>query len=170
MGFVEAISGPPWSAVAILFITFGMSTLTALVTRKVTDQAKLRRYRKEISDWRKMMLEAQKTKDEKLTLQAQRRSRIIQSMSQEVAKQSFKPMLVFVVPFLILWWFLNGFFGSAIVAVIPYNLQSVPIVGSMLGYSLNGGSIYGLRLFGWYLFCNFSFGMMINRILGVRLT
>jgi uncharacterized membrane protein (DUF106 family) len=146
-----------------------MSTSTALVTRKLTDQAKLRRYRKEISEWRKIMTEAQKTKDEKLILQAQRRSKIIQNMSQDVAKQAFKPMLVFMIPFLVLWWLLNGFFGSTIVAVVPYNLGLIPFVGNYLGHQING-SIFGLRLFGWYLFCNFSFGMMINRLLGVRLT
>jgi uncharacterized membrane protein (DUF106 family) len=169
MSPVNGINGPPWSAIVILCITLVMSTITALVTRKVTDQAKLRRYRKEISDWRKMMMQAQKTKDEKLILQAQRRSKIIQNMSQDVAKQSFKPMLVFIVPFLILWWLLNGFFGTTIVAVIPYNIGLIPLVGNYLGYQING-SLFGLRLLGWYFFCNFSFGMMINRLLGVRLT
>jgi uncharacterized membrane protein (DUF106 family) len=169
MGLFEAISVPPWSALAILLISMGMSTLTAFITRKVTDQAKLRRYRQEISDWRKMSVEAQKTKDEKMALEAKRRSKIIQRMQQEVAKQSFKPMLVYIIPFIVIWAILGGFYGGRIVALLPYDLGLVPVAGPMVG-SLINKSVFGLGLFGWYLFCNFSFGMMINRIFGVRLS
>nr|MDO8098015.1 EMC3/TMCO1 family protein [Candidatus Njordarchaeota archaeon] len=170
MDFVELISQPPWSAIVVLLVTVGLSTFTALVTRKVTDQAKLQRYRKEISEWRKMMLQAQKTKDEKLTLEVNRRSKIIQRMNNEVSKQAFKPMAVFFIPFLLIWWILSSFYGARIVALIPYNLGLIPFVGSLVGHSINGGSVFGMGLFGWYLFCSFSFGMMINRVLGVRLT
>jgi uncharacterized membrane protein (DUF106 family) len=169
MDLLQLIGQPPWSAIVVLLITMAMSTFTALVTRKVTDQAKLQRYRKEISEWRKMMSEAKKTKDEKLTLEVNRRSKIIQRMNTEVGKQSFKPMLVFIVPFLSFWFLLNSFYGLRIVALIPYYLGLIPIVGTLAGVSLNGGSVFGLTLFGWYIFCSFSFGMMINRILGVRL-
>jgi uncharacterized membrane protein (DUF106 family) len=172
MDLFQLIGEPPGSAIVIFLITMAMSTFTAFVTRKLTDQAKLQRYRREISEWRKMMSEAQKTKDEKLTLEVNRRSKIIQRMNTEVGKQSFKPMLVFFVPFLLIWFLLNSFYGLRIVAVIPFNLGLIPFVGSLAGETVPGASasVFGLRLLGWYLFCNFSFGMMINRILGVRLT
>nr|MDO8134990.1 EMC3/TMCO1 family protein [Candidatus Njordarchaeum guaymaensis] len=170
MDFVQLISQPPWSAIVVLLVTMGMSTFTALITRKVTNQAKLQRYRKEISEWRKMMAEARKTKDEKLTLEVNRRAKIIQRMNTEVSKQSFKPVAVFFIPFMLIWWILSSIFGARIVALIPYNLGLIPFIGSMAGTSLNGGSVFGLSFFGWYIFCSFSFGMMINRILGVRLT
>jgi uncharacterized membrane protein (DUF106 family) len=146
-----------------------MSAFTALVTRKVTDQAKLRRYRQEISDWRKTMVEAQKTKDEKMALEAKRRSKIIQRMQQDVAKQSFKPMLVYIIPFIAIWAILSGFYGGRVVALLPYNIGLIPVVGPIVGHLVSGGAVFGVTLFGWYLFCNFSFGMMINRILGVSL-
>jgi uncharacterized membrane protein (DUF106 family) len=160
---LEFLLQPPVSALFVLLISIAMSTMTAFVTSRVTDQSKLRRYRQEIAEWRGMMAEAKKTGDEKLALEVRRRSKIVQSMQKQVATQGMKPTLIFFVPFIAIWAVLSGLFGTAIVAYVPFNLRAIPIVGLMVspGY-------LGINLFGWYLFCNFSFGMMINRLFGVN--
>jgi uncharacterized membrane protein (DUF106 family) len=140
-----------------------MSTFTAFVTSRVTDQSKLRRYRKEIAEWREMMATAKKTGDEKLALEVRRRTKIIQNMQKQVATQGLKPTLIFFVPFIVVWALLSGFYGGGIVAYIPYNLRPIPIIGSIV----SPGNL-GVNIFGWYLFCNFSFGTMINRVFGVN--
>jgi uncharacterized membrane protein (DUF106 family) len=160
---LEFIFQPPVSALFVLLVSMAMSTMTALVTSRITDQSKLRRYRQEIAEWRGMMAEAKKTGDEKLALEVRRRSKIVQNMQKQVATQGMKPTLIFFVPFIVIWAILSGLFGPAIVAYVPYNLRIIPIVGPLVS---PGG--LGISLFGWYLFCNFSFGMMINRIFGVN--
>jgi uncharacterized membrane protein (DUF106 family) len=155
-----------------------MTTATAILTTKVTDQSKLRRYRKEISEWRKMMQTAQKTGDEKMALEAKRRSRIIQNMQKQVASQSFKPTLIFIIPFFIIFIILSTFYGRAPVAAIPYNLgllQPIPLFGQLIvGYTAASppsgyASTYALTYIGWYLFCSFSLQAIINRLFGVSL-
>jgi uncharacterized membrane protein (DUF106 family) len=163
MSFAELILRPPVSALFVLLISVAMSTMTAFITGKVTDQSKLRRYRKEIAEWREMMARAKKTGDEKLALEVRRRTKIVQNMQKQVATQGMKPTLIFFVPFIAIWAILSGLFGSAIVAYAPFNLRIIPLVGGLI----SPGSL-GINLFGWYLFCNFSFGMMINRIFGVN--
>jgi uncharacterized membrane protein (DUF106 family) len=163
MSFAELILRPPVSALFVLLISVAMSTMTAFITSKVTDQSKLRRYRKEIAEWREMMTRAKKTGDEKLALEVRRRTKIVQNMQKQVATQGMKPTLIFFIPFIVIWAILSGLFGAAIVAYAPFNLRIIPLVGAMI----SPGSL-GINLFGWYLFCNFSFGMMINRIFGVN--
>jgi uncharacterized membrane protein (DUF106 family) len=155
-----------------------MTTATAFITTKVTDQSKLRRYRKEISEWNKMRQTAQKTGDEKMALEVRRRSKIIQNMQKQVSSQSFKPTLIFIIPFFIIFFILSAFYGRFPVAAIPYNLgliQPIPLFGPLIvgltaaspptGYA----STYGLTYVGWYLFCSYALQAVINRLFGVSL-
>ncbi|WXG42843.1 MAG: EMC3/TMCO1 family protein [Promethearchaeati archaeon SRVP18_Atabeyarchaeia-1] len=163
MDFAELIFIPPISTLFVLLISVTMSTFTAFVTSRVTDQSKLRRYRKEIAEWRQMMATAKKTGDEKLALEVRRRSKIVQNMQKQVATQGMKPTLIFFVPFLVIWAILSGLYGSRIVAYAPFNLRIIPLVGLLI----SPGSL-GINLFGWYLLCNFSIGTIINRLFGVN--
>jgi uncharacterized membrane protein (DUF106 family) len=174
---VDVLRTPPLSAIFVILITLTMSLATALITRKVTDQPKLQRYRREIAEWRRMMNEAKKTGNEKLALEVRRRSKIVEHMQKQMASQSIRPLLIYIIPFFIVFAVLNGFFGVNTVAAIPWNLgllKPIPLLGAFItGVSSgmgNGGSIYGLTYFGWYLFCSFSFGMMVNKLLGVNVT
>ncbi|WXG45480.1 MAG: EMC3/TMCO1 family protein [Candidatus Atabeyarchaeum deiterrae] len=174
---VDVLRTPPLSAIFVILITLTMSLATALITRKVTDQPKLQRYRREIAEWRRMMNEAKKTGNEKLALEVRRRSKIVEHMQKQMASQSIRPLLIYIIPFFIVFAVLNGFFGVNTVAAIPWNLgllKPIPLLGTfIMGVSSgmgNGGSIYGLTYFGWYLFCSFSFGMMVNKLLGVNVT
>ena len=155
-----------------------MTTATAFITTKVTDQSKLRRYRKEISEWRKMMQEARKTGDEKMALEVRRRSKIIQNMQKQVSSQSLKPTLIFIVPFLIIFFILSAFYGRLPVAAIPFNLgllQPIPLFGPLI-FGLTAASppsgiasTYALTYVGWYLFCSYALQAVINRLFGVSL-
>jgi uncharacterized membrane protein (DUF106 family) len=186
MGIEELIGRPPGSAVFIFLLTLATTTITAFATTKLTDQPKLRRYRKEISEWRKMMQTAQKTGDEKLALEVRRRSKIIQNMQKQVSSQSIKPTLIFIVPFLAIFVILSAFYGRIPVAAIPYNLgalEPIPLLGQMIfGYTSAevptdpstwvrtfGDSTYGLTYIGWYLFCSYALQSIINRLFGVSL-
>jgi uncharacterized membrane protein (DUF106 family) len=186
MGLEELIIRPPGSAVFIFFLTLCMTTFTAFTTTKITDQPKLRRYRREISEWRKMMQTAQKTGDEKLALEVRRRSKIIQNMQKQVSAQSIKPTLIFLIPFLIIFFVLSAFYGRIPVAAIPYNLgalQPIPLFGQLIfAYTSAesptdpstwvrtfGDSTYGLTYIGWYLFCSYALQSIINRLFGVSL-
>lgn len=186
MGIEELIGRPPGSAVFIFLLTLTTTTITAFATTKLTDQPKLRRYRKEISEWRKMMQTAQKTGDEKLALEVRRRSKIIQNMQKQVSSQSIKPSLIFLVPFLAIFFILSAFYGRIPVAAIPYNLgmlQQIPLLGQLIfGYTSAevptdpstwvrtfGDSTYGLTYIGWYLFCSYALQAIINRLFGVSL-
>jgi uncharacterized membrane protein (DUF106 family) len=155
-----------------------MTVATAFLTTKLTDQPKLRRYRKEISEWNKMRQTAQKTGDEKMALEVRRRSKIIQNMQRQVASQSFKPTLIFFVPFVVIFIILSAFYGRLPVAAIPYNLgllQIIPLFGPLIvgltaaspatGYA----STYALTYVGWYLFCSYALQAVINRLFGVSL-
>jgi uncharacterized membrane protein (DUF106 family) len=177
MSLQELIGSPPGSTIFIFLLSACFTTLTAFLTTKLTDQPKLRRYRKEISDWRKMMQTAQKTGDEKLALEVRRRSKIIQNMQNQVASQSFKPTLIFVVPFFIIFLILSAFYDHYTVAAIPYNLGLlgyIPLIGTLIvgvtsASSPPFSSTYALTYLGWYLFCSYALQAIINRLFGVSL-
>ena len=178
MSLADVIGKPPGSAVFIFLLTVCMISTTALVTTKITDQTKLRRYRKEISEWNKMRQTAQKTGDEKLALEVRRRSKIIQNMQKQVSSQSLKPSLIFLVPFLAIFIILSAFYGHTPVAAIPYNLgglEAIPLIGPLIyvytAAAIQAGhaSTYVLSYIGWYLICSFSLQAIINRLFGVSL-
>jgi uncharacterized membrane protein (DUF106 family) len=186
MSIEDLIGRPPGSAVFIFLLTVTMTTITAFMTTKLTDQPKLRRYRKEISEWRKMTQTAQKTGDEKLALEVRRRNKIIQNMQKQVSSQSIKPTLIFFVPFIIIFFVLSAFYGRVPVAAIPYNLgalQPIPFFGELIfGYTSAevptdpstwvrtfGDSTYGLTYIGWYLMCSYALQAIINRLFGVSI-
>ena len=178
MSLADLIGKPPGSAIFIFLLTVAMISTTAFVTTKVTDQAKLRRYRREIADWNKMRQQAQKTGDEKLALEVRRRSKIIQNMQKQVSSQSIKPSLIFLVPFLAIFIVLSAFYGRAPVAAIPYNMGGlgvIPLFGQLIvAYTMAAiqtghASTYVLSYLGWYLICSFSLQAVINRLFGVSL-
>jgi len=66
--------------------------------------------------------------------------------------QSMKVSLIFMVPFILIWQLLIGFYGNTTVAYIPW---------------IDG--LWEMPLFWWYLLCSFTFGTLISKALGITM-
>jgi len=100
-------------------------------------------WQREIRAWTADSRKAQRSDDKKLLAKVQKQQSRIMQLQGKVFKQSLKPMLVYFVPFMLLWQlFLIPLFG----------------VGTMAYFPGLGGGYIELPLFLWYLICSFASG------------
>jgi|Deesub1362B_J571_1020462.scaffolds.fasta_scaffold03477_2 uncharacterized membrane protein (DUF106 family) len=146
---LEPYRYPPNSAIFILILTIALSVTISTINRMILDIEKLRRYEEKIRKWRQMYFKAKRTGDKKLLVKVERQSKYIQRLQSEVASERFKPMFIYLVPFMLLFWILNSVYKGITVVILPFEL---PRLGSQLTF------------FWWYLLCNFAVGGPIQKI------
>ncbi len=191
---LRTVMGPfatiPWSALTVLLISVTMAFITNMVNKRFIDYDRLRRSRAEVSKWQEMKREAGKTADErvkrKLLLKVKRRERYITKLQGDIGKQSFMPMLVTIVPFILIFTIMNGIFIDDSLLVFPAPVPGVVLIGPLnfsqllgpfglgLGHShpLYGIPIGAQGLFYviWYMICSLLANMIWQRVLGTSMT
>ncbi len=139
----------PNSTLFILLLSMSLSFLTALANRLLTNREQLSAWRKEIARWTADSKKARKSGDKKLLAKVKRKERHILKLQSKMTWKTMKVSLIFMIPFILIWQLLIGFYGGTTVAYIP-------------GFG-------GLQLFLWYMLCSFASGTMITKALGVSL-
>jgi uncharacterized membrane protein (DUF106 family) len=145
----------PFSTVFILGLAAGISLLTTLVNRRFTNPEKSRAWRKEISDWNKDLRAARGSKDKKTLEKVMKKQQYIMQLQSKMMWQSMKVSLLFLVPLLLMWQILGGFYGPAAIAILPG-------IGSQLVLPIL--NITFSSLFWWYLLCSLFFGTTFQHV------
>ena len=163
--------GPPGSMLFIVVVSLCLSLITATVTKVMIDVKKLRKNTKQIKEWNKQRAEAIKKADKKLFMKVKRKEKYIQRLQREMMGMQFKPMLVFMLPFIMIFFLLRAVFENNIVAHLPFRLD-LGIFTDPAGEkeTLPGSSrtITGMHFIGWYIMSSFAFGSLIQKMLGAR--
>ncbi len=190
---LRTLMGPfatvPWSALTVLLVSVTMAFITNMVNKRFIDYDRLKRAKAEVSKWQEMKREAGKTADErvkrKLLLKVKRRERYITKLQGDIGKQSFMPMLITMLPFILIFTIMNGIFVDVItfapsavpgaVIISPLNFgQILGPIGLGLGhqYPLYGIPLgaQGLLYMIWYMLCSLLANMVWQRILGTSMT
>ena len=189
---------PPLSAVVVLLISVIVSLTSNLVNRRFIDYDRLKRSREEINKYNEMKKRVKQETDpkarRKLELKIKRRERYIMKLQGDVSKQSFVPMLITIVPFILIYTIMNGAFvdpgiafpGVAVPSPViwsPLNFASVlgPFgmgFGWQYGQWVDTGLFFpgvpfggmGLLYIYWYIICSFTMNMVIQKFLGTSMT
>ena len=189
---------PPLSAVVVLLISVVISLTSNLVNRRFIDYDRLKRSREEINKYNDMKKKVKQETDpkarRKLELKIKRRERYIMKLQGDVSKQSFVPMLITIVPFILIYTTMNGAFvdpgiafpGVAVPAPViwsPLNFASVLGAfgmgfGWQYGQWVDTGLFFpgvpfggmGLLYIYWYIICSFTMNMVIQKFLGTSMT
>jgi len=109
--------------VVILIISVLVSILSNLAYKYATDQAMIKQVREDIKKHQES-LKAQTDPQKKLEIQSQ-----ITSLSMKLMPQTFKPMLVTIVPFLIIFTFLNKLYTNVPIIPLSFDLFGKPWLG-----------------------------------------
>ena len=146
--FIDWLLAPqaPAATVFILLLALGLTFLTTLVNRLLTNPEQLREWRKEIKEWTDELKEAQKTKDKKKLAKVEKQKARIMKLQQKMSWQSMKVSLLFFIPFLLIWQILWSIYREP-VAFLP--------------------GIGPLSIVLWYLVCSLFFSTTFSRIFGV---
>ncbi len=182
---------PPLAAIVVMIISIIVSLTSNLINRHFIDYDRLKRSREEIQKWQAMKKRAKEETDpklkRKLSLKVKRRERYIMKLQTEVSKQSFIPMLITIVPFILIFTVMNGVFvdpgitfpGAAIPGPVLWSpLNFAQILGPLgVGFGWQFGQWPGVPLGGmgllyvyWYIICSFTLNMLIQKILGTSMT
>lgn len=168
----NAVAGPPGSGLFIMLVSVSVSTLSNLAMRRFADIRRLNRYQAEIKQYQEMEKEARSTQNEKLMKKVKRRKAYIDRIQRESMGARCKPSLIFLIPFMLIFTVLRGFYRTpaktdAIVAVIPFNIQKVlPFLQGMLGKATAAG--FGMTFWGFYFLVGLGLSSILQRMMGTQ--
>lgn len=141
--YFEMITITPEGQV-IAFISIALAIMSALVRKAVLDVKKLNRMKEEMKEQQKIMKEATKSGD---TKKMQRAQEHLMKLTMENMKYSFKPMLITFIPFIIIFYWLQGQYSSIGTVATIFN--------------------FDLGWLGWYIVVSITLSIIINKLLNV---
>jgi len=165
------------SFIMVIVISLILSLSTNLMTKKVTDVKRLKRYQVEVDKWKQQEKIAKNAENpnRKLMIKVGRKKKYIEKLQRNMATERLKPSLFTFVPYILLFLILSRFvFVFYPVAIFPFNMGKVPILNmffiflgdlSVPNPIANGVIFY---YYGWYSVCLFTFNMIVQRIMGTR--
>jgi len=176
--YTPEILGPPFFAnspyyltsILILAISFSLSTSSSLLSRKIMDVKRLARYSKEIKKFKDLEKYIKESGDKRATIKLKRKQKYIEKITRTVMWQRFKPMLIYFLPFMLLFIFLNMTFGNTTCAMFPFNIVEIPLLNMFIRSPWGVWIPWGLPLnyVSWYIISSFGFTTIIQKMLGLR--
>jgi uncharacterized membrane protein (DUF106 family) len=113
--FIDAIFNPVFgwilhipSILAIILLAVVLALLSTLLQKYLTDQARMRRLRDDSKKFQEQVKKASKDKDHDKVMKLQQK---ILPIQMELMKESFKPLLVSLIPFLLVFFWLSNHFA-----------------------------------------------------------
>ncbi|MFX1485635.1 MAG: EMC3/TMCO1 family protein [Promethearchaeota archaeon] len=166
--FVDLIRSPPGSMIFLLLVSLAFALFSGLIGTLLIDTKQLRRYSRQVKEWRAAIKKAELQDDMKTIVRLRRKGKYIQKISAKMSKDRMKPLIFTIVPSIAFFLGISfsGIF-SGVVTYFPANLEHIPFLGGMLGTKDPGLNLYGLYFIFWYGICSFTFSPIINRIFGL---
>lgn len=149
LGLLKAM---PASTFFIFLLSAVISIVTSYVNRRFTNVEEQREWGIKSSEVRKEMLKAVQGGNKRLTERLQKEQAELMKAQSKITMQRLKLQLFFIIPLLALWQLLGPFYGSSIVAMMPFN---APFVGTEL------------NLFWWYFFSAMVTSVLTSRLFGL---
>ncbi len=151
------------SAIVSLFIT--------AANKLLVDQDKLQESQKKMKAFQKEMMAAQKSQDPKAMAKVQKNQEQFMKMQQEMMMNSFKPMVVTMLPILLLfWWMASEPAINKMVVELPsfvFYVLLVPVFHML--YAQSPGVPYmAIEWLGWYILCSFAMSFVWRKLLGLK--
>ncbi|NWF96997.1 MAG: DUF106 domain-containing protein [Candidatus Thorarchaeota archaeon] len=166
---VDLVSQMGWSGVFVALISVSITTVSNLAMKRFSDIRRLRRYQAEIKQYQEDMKRAQQTQNEKLLRKVKRRKAYIDRIQKEMMGARCKPSLFFIIPFMLIFSLLSGFYAGRFVAVLPFDVgKALPFLVGFIGDHVPGG--FGLYFYAFYFLVGLGLGQIIQRVQGVSLT
>jgi uncharacterized membrane protein (DUF106 family) len=135
--------------------------LTSLANRLLTDPEKSKAWRKEISEWNMELRQAQRGGDKKTLEKVMKKQKQVMQLQTKMMWQSMKVTLLFLIPLIIIWQFLGGFYTNPTTRE-PVAVAYFPGIGPVLPLP-----IFNISLIWWYMLCSMLFGTVFSHAFGI---
>lgn len=124
-----SFGAPPEAYIFLAIVSISASTLYFVSQVFLVDRKKVMIYSRRIKEWQEKRKRAMKTKSKRLMMEVQKEMEVINKMQLEMSKEQFKPFMIFMVPFLLLFWFIQAVYGNSPLMQLPFPL---PLVGGQV--------------------------------------
>lgn len=160
----EVLQSIPFSTIFLFLLAALISMLTSLTNRLLTNPEKSKAWRKEISEWNKELQEARRGGDKKRLEKVMKKQSQILQLQSKMMWQSMKVTLIFIVPLIIIWSILGGFYtNTANKPPTPISIAYLPGVGPVFHVIIFSFS----SLLWWYFACSMMFGTLFSHVFGI---
>jgi uncharacterized membrane protein (DUF106 family) len=151
----------PNSTLFILGLAALIALLTTAVNRLMTNPEQSKSVRREVSEWSRELRQAQRNGDKKTVEKLMKKQQYIMQLQTRMMWNSMKVSLLFIVPLLIMWDILGGFYTD------PTTHKAIPIaylpgIGANLPLP-----IFSSSLIWFYLLCSLLCGTAFSHLLGL---
>lgn len=150
---LDSFAQLPLSTYAIMGITATITLVTSLWRKRTTNIEEFKRKKIASSHAQQEVMAAMRSGNQRRIEKAQKRQQEASQEQMKMLNAQMKNNLLILLPLLLIYPALNTFFGSEIVAVMPF---SFPYLGQELTY------------FNWYLLNSFFTKTIFDRILGLE--
>ncbi len=110
--------------ILIIIVAIVLSFTSMLVTKYFTDQAMMRQIREDIKKYQDQIKASKDNPQKALELQNK-----IMELNSKLMPQAFRPMIITIIPFLIIFNLLYKVFNNSIVIPLPFNFFGKPYLG-----------------------------------------
>ncbi|MFQ6050397.1 MAG: EMC3/TMCO1 family protein [Candidatus Hydrothermarchaeota archaeon] len=146
-------SGPKGPMFTILIISTIISVAVTLIQKYTVDQERISELRRLTMEYQKKMKEAREKNDQK---EMRKLTRKFTSIQSEMMSMTFRPMLYYMLPlFLIFFWLRNTYPSSQVIVELPFVFPK-PGADNAFGW------------LGWYILCSFVTSVSFRKILGIK--
>ncbi len=149
---IDFMKQPPYATLFILVLTIVINLVMSYANKRSMDLGAYRKMMVESARVRKEVMEAMKSGNQRRISKAQNRQSEIMKETQKASSGRMKLTMYVMIPFLLIWQVLNGFFGKTIIAYMPFNAPFFPDE---------------LTIGNWYLLCSLSVNIVLSRIIGL---
>jgi uncharacterized membrane protein (DUF106 family) len=149
---IDFLKQPPYATLFILVLTLMVNMIMSYANKRTMDLPAYRKMMVDSSWARKELMEAMKTGNQRRISKAQTKQNELMKAQQKASSGRMKLTLYVMVPFILIWQVLNGFFGKTIIAFMPFNAPFFP---------------EELTTSNWYLLCSISVNIVLSRIIGL---
>ena len=149
---IDFLKQPPYATLFIFVLTFAINIMMSYANKRSMDLDAYRKMMIGSARARKELMEAMKTGNQRRISKAQQKQNVLMKEQQKASSGRMKLTMYVMIPFLLIWQVLNGFFGKTIIAYMPFNAPFFP---------------EELTIGNWYLLCSLSVNIVLSRIIGL---
>ena len=114
------------SLLGVIAISILINFFNAGVRRKLIDQIKLQRIKKETQAWQKERMAAFRSKDQQKIANLNKKSSYMNKLSMDMMRMNMRPMMITIIPIMLIFYFVLPHLFSYTVALSPVSLNIFP--------------------------------------------
>lgn len=183
---------PPVSSLFIFCVSVSVTIFSVSVSRRFINVDKLRRYNTELKRHNTLKMKALRGTDSEAIKKYELEKDEMSKIQKEMMSMRMKPVLFTLIPVMIVFSLMNGYFGGAVpgpnvndamAAILPFPIPSIPVLLNPgannsislvifpLGWNVHdaaGSFLYfQMSYIGWYFTISISVGAVIQKIAGL---